>query len=219
MRALGSEIDLLHIPVLGTFLRWRHARTAAQAPFLALAGIVLFDGFTGAKLAPRNLAGVLPWVHWLGLVVLALLVGGNLFCFGCPFMLPSRLAKRLFPARRSWPARLRNKWLAAGMWLSHYGYHLLTGGLTLVPAFQGFFASLGLPLLGQPHWLVVTIISPEWRWLTPLTLDRIAGRRHRRRRTAWREVLPWAALAMALFGAGVWRMGQPMEMRGTAFLR
>jgi polyferredoxin len=107
--------DLLRVPVLGTFLRWRHARTLAQVLFLGLATVIILDGLFGPQLAPRNLAGVLPWVHWRGFVVLALLVAGNLFCFACPFMLPRRLAKRILPGDRPWPFPFGSKWLAAGV--------------------------------------------------------------------------------------------------------
>jgi ferredoxin len=58
---------------------------------------------------------VAPWVQWRGLVVLALLVVGNLFCMACPFMLPRRLAKRLLPGDRAWPVRLKGKWIALGL--------------------------------------------------------------------------------------------------------
>lgn len=59
------------------------------------------DNQFGPQLAPRNLAGVIPWVQWRGLIVLALLLAGNLFCMACPFMLTRQLAKRLFPASRA----------------------------------------------------------------------------------------------------------------------
>ena len=111
----ARPFDLTRVPVLGRFLRWRHARTAIQIPMLALSLALLYDGFFGPQLAPKNLAGVLPWVHWRGFVILALLVVGNLFCLGCPFMLPRRLAKRLLPANRAWPAWLRGKWVAIGL--------------------------------------------------------------------------------------------------------
>lgn len=104
--------DLTRWPLLGRYLRWKHARTAAQIVTLLFAGLIILDGFIGPSLAPRNLAGVLPWVHWRGLVVLALLIAGNLFCFACPFMLPRRLAKRLLPANRPWPRWIPGKWLA-----------------------------------------------------------------------------------------------------------
>jgi polyferredoxin len=83
-----------------------------QSLFLLVAVLVMVDGFWGPQLAPKNMAGVLPWVHWRGFVALALLVAGNLFCMACPFMLPRRLAKRLFKANRHWPRPLRTKWLA-----------------------------------------------------------------------------------------------------------
>lgn len=82
---------------------------------LILAGLIVLDGFIGPSRAPDNLAGVLPWVHWRGFVVLGLLVFGNLFCMGCPFMLTRRPAKRLLPAQLSWPAWLPGKWLAIGL--------------------------------------------------------------------------------------------------------
>lgn len=108
----GSRNDLQRWPILGRWLRWRHARTSAQVVLLILALLVLYDGFFGPPLAPKNLAGVLPWVHWRGLVVLALLLAGNLFCFACPFLLPRRLAQRVFRPRRAWPRWLPGKWLA-----------------------------------------------------------------------------------------------------------
>ena len=112
-----GQRDLLNLPVIGRFLRWKHARTSMQAVLLAVSALILFDGFWGPQLASKNLAGVLPWVHWRGFVVLALLIAGNLFCMACPFMLPRRLAKKLLPANRPWPKFIRSKWLAIGVLL------------------------------------------------------------------------------------------------------
>jgi ferredoxin len=82
---------------------------------LGLAVLVILDGLFGPQLAPKNMAGILPWVHWRGFVALALLVAGNLFCMACPFMLPRRLAKRWFAGKGHWPRVLRSKWLALGI--------------------------------------------------------------------------------------------------------
>lgn len=114
-RIRRQPIDLLAVPVLGRFLRWRHARTCVQVPLLLLSLLVLDDGFFGPTLAPMNLAGVLPWVQWRGFLVLGLVTVGNLFCMACPFMLPRRLAKRFLPANRTWPRWLRLKWLAIAL--------------------------------------------------------------------------------------------------------
>jgi polyferredoxin len=107
-----SGFDLLRAPLLSRFLRWRHARLAFQIPALALAGLVIYDGLTGPQVAPMNLAGVLPWIHWRGLAILALLAVGNVFCMACPFVLPRTLARRWLPQARSWPRWLRSKWPA-----------------------------------------------------------------------------------------------------------
>ncbi len=124
-------LDLLKVPIVGRFLRWRHARLCLQLPLLLLAIAVMVDGFTGPSAAPMNLAGVLPWIHWRGALILGLLVLGNLFCFGCPFVLPRLLARRWLHRRAAahgrarfshwtwplwtWPRWLRNKWLAVAL--------------------------------------------------------------------------------------------------------
>jgi cytochrome c oxidase assembly factor CtaG len=109
---LPRGFDLLRVPVLGRFLRWRHARLCLQLPLFALAGFLIFDGLRGPQVGAINLAGVLPWIHWRGLVILALLAAGNVFCLACPFLLPRTLARRWLPVGRSWPRWLRSKWVA-----------------------------------------------------------------------------------------------------------
>jgi cytochrome c oxidase assembly factor CtaG len=109
------SFDLLGVPILGRFLRWRRARLSLQLPLFVLAGVVIADGLFGPQIAPFNLAGVVPWIHWRGLVVLALLVAGNFFCTACPFLLPRTLARKWLPARHAWPRLLRSKWLAVAL--------------------------------------------------------------------------------------------------------
>lgn len=107
--------DLLDRPLIGHFLRWRHARLSVQSVLFALALVVVADGLWGPQASPLNLAGVLPWIHWRGLVVLALLVAGNLFCMACPFVLPARILRRWVTPRRRWPRALRSKWIAVAL--------------------------------------------------------------------------------------------------------
>jgi polyferredoxin len=110
--APSRPLELLELPGVGRFLRWRHARAALQLPLLLIAILMVWDGLTGPQLAPKNLATVLTWVHYRGFVVLALLVAGNLFCMACPFMLVRNLARHLSRPTKMWPRRLRSKWLA-----------------------------------------------------------------------------------------------------------
>lgn len=109
------RFDLLRLPVLGRFLRWRHARLGMQLVLLVIASMVILDGLTGPQVGPMNLAGVLPWIHWRGFVILGLLSAGNLFCMACPFMLPRTVARRWLPQGWNWPRRLRSKWLAVAL--------------------------------------------------------------------------------------------------------
>jgi cytochrome c oxidase assembly factor CtaG len=101
------------------WLRWRFrlpsVRRAAQVAMLLVAIAVMADGFFGRQIAPLNLAGTLPWIHWRALSILALLVVGNLFCMACPFTLVRDWGRKLLPATLRWPRRLRNKWLPAGL--------------------------------------------------------------------------------------------------------
>ena len=119
------RLDLLHAPLIGPLLRWKHNRTVAQFILFALAAAIIIDGLFGSPLAAKNVATVSAWVHYRGLVVLALLLVGNLFCAACPFILPRKLAKWVGRPTRRWPRALRNKWLAlAGLVLIIYSYEL-----------------------------------------------------------------------------------------------
>ncbi len=106
--------DVLQLPLIGRVLRWRWGRLVLQIPLAIIALLLVIDGFTGPQTASRNLATVTPWIHYRGLVVIALLLAGNLFCMGCPFTIPRTLAKRFSLPGRRFPRFLRNKWLAIG---------------------------------------------------------------------------------------------------------
>jgi ferredoxin len=111
--------DVMTWPIAGRFLKWRRARLALQIPLFLIAALIVFDGLVGPQLPPKNLATVAVWLHYRGVVVLALLVAGNLFCMACPFMLPRRAGRwvreRLHGGGRQWPRALRNKWLTVGL--------------------------------------------------------------------------------------------------------
>lgn len=115
--------DLISVLGLRRLLRWRYARLLFQLPLALLALLVLIDGFGGVQLAPRNLATTTVWLHYRGLVVIALLMVGNLFCSACPLMLtrgPARLLKRLLPSELRWPTALRSKALVIALLLAFF---------------------------------------------------------------------------------------------------
>lgn len=117
-RSLTPEFDLLRVPALGHFLKWRHSRTLLQIPLLLVSVIMILQGLFGPALAPKNLATVLTWVHFRGALVLVLLCAGNFFCLACPFMLVRNAARRFVKPWMNWPQALRNKWVAIGLFVS-----------------------------------------------------------------------------------------------------
>ena len=110
VRPSRPGFDALRLPILGPFLRWRQARLALQIVSTCLAGVVIADGLFGTQVAAMNLAGIVPWIHWRGFLILSLLAVGNVSCMACPFLVPRTLARRWLPAGLRWPRRLRGKW-------------------------------------------------------------------------------------------------------------
>jgi len=92
-----ASIDLISLPIIGSILRWPHFRRSIQAVMFLLAMIVIVDGLFGPQMGAMNLAGVLPWTHWRGLSVIALLAVGNVFCMACPFNFVRDLGRRCYP--------------------------------------------------------------------------------------------------------------------------
>lgn len=139
------SFDLMRVPVLGACLRRGWVRRAVQWTLLVLAALLVLHGFLGPALAPKNLATVLVWVHYRGFLIFSLLFAGNLFCYGCPLLLPRDWVRRHVRPARRWPRALRRKWLATALFVGVlFAYELYdlwadprwTAGLIL-----GYFAA------------------------------------------------------------------------------
>jgi ferredoxin len=113
-----SDFDLLRVPGVGRFLKWRHSRTLLQIPLLLVSVVMILQGLFGPQLAPKNLATVLSWVHFRGALVLVLLGAGNFFCLACPFMAVRNAARRFFKPWMNWPRALRNKWASVALFVA-----------------------------------------------------------------------------------------------------
>src|SRR5262249_23714013 len=107
----------LRQPIIGPLLRWPGTRRIAQLGVLLIVVAVIVDGLFGPQIGPMNLAGVVPWVHWRGIVIIGVLVAGNVFCYACPFMLPRTISRALFGGlgKYAWPRWLRTKWFAVAL--------------------------------------------------------------------------------------------------------
>ena len=110
--------DVLRWPVVGRALRWRHLRTITQIVLLLLAAVIVAHGLFGPDLAPKNLATVLTWIHYRGLLIGALLAAGNVFCGVCPMVFVRDLGRRVHRPARHWPRWLRRKWGALALFIA-----------------------------------------------------------------------------------------------------
>ncbi len=108
-------MNILRLPLVGSFLRWRYARPTLQLLLLLISLAVVLHGLFGPQLAPRNLATVLTSIHWRGFLIVAIVAVGNLFCTGCPMVLARDVSRRFFHPALRWPRRLRGKWLGVAL--------------------------------------------------------------------------------------------------------
>jgi hypothetical protein len=112
-----------------------------------------------------------------------------------------------------------------GIWLAHYGFHFLTGCLTVIPVAQNaVLQTLGRPLLGDPIWqlggLPKSVVIPMemgflvlglvGSWIVAWSVARELSPRR-----VWSSFVPWGLIHSMLFAFAVWIMNQPMDMRGT----
>lgn len=114
--------------------------------------------------------------------------------------------------------------LGFGVWLSHYGFHFLTGLYTFIPVTQSALAGAGWPVLGEPLWHLAGL--PE-RVVYPLELGLLGLGLLGSLLTAYRLAeddaaahprrvfAAWASVCVLLWASALWLLSQPMEMRGT----
>jgi hypothetical protein len=157
--------DVLHWPAVGRALRWRWGRLAAQLALLAVASLMIYDGFSGDPIAAANLSTILGWVEYRGLILIGLLLVGNVFCFACPFTLLRTLAVRLSLRGPRWPRILRTKWLSLAalalfFWLYEWADLWARPSLTAWLIIIYFGLSFGLEALFHE--------SPFCKWLCPI---------------------------------------------------
>jgi hypothetical protein len=118
--------------------------------------------------------------------------------------------------------------IGLGIWVAHYGFHLLTGVATIVPVVQSAVVDVfGRALLGTPLWGWVGV-QPGATF--PIQLGCVvlgaAGSLAMVQAIAQRDepvrpalaAAPWLAVVMLIAATALWILSQPMEMRAVSFL-
>jgi hypothetical protein len=117
--------------------------------------------------------------------------------------------------------------VAFAIWFAHYGFHFVTGALSIIPAAQSFLIDHGIFLFGEtPNWQLSTILP--FSWLLPLELlcvilgfagsYLVLGEIGKREKSSFAAQLPWLFLLLGIAAAAIYLFTLPMEMRGTAFM-
>jgi ferredoxin len=118
--------------------------------------------------------------------------------------------------------------IGLGIWVAHYGFHLLTGMLTIVPVVQSaMIDASGRALLGDPLW--------GWVGLQPgavfpfqlgcvmlgaagsLAIVHAISQRDHASRPALASA-SWLAVVLLIAATALWILSQPMEMRAVSVL-
>jgi cytochrome c oxidase assembly factor CtaG/polyferredoxin len=107
--------------------------------------------------------------------------------------------------------------VGVAMWAAHLLYHFVTGWNAPWTAVQRIISSsFAVTAPFVPAWLTSAqiLLLNAGLLLTLYVAWRVARQYAPRLRTAAAILMPWAALACALYGAGIWILFQPMQMRG-----
>ncbi len=120
-----------------------------------------------------------------------------------------------------------------GMWAAHYGFHFMTGALTMVPVVQSFLADVGL-YAAQVRWDLGPLVPQAWLFPIEAVLLYLGAtgsivaavqiatndpaRSDATPAQALAAALPWIGVVLLMLGFGIWIMLQPMEMRGTLMM-
>ena len=119
--------------------------------------------------------------------------------------------------------------IGLGIWVAHYGFHLITGALTIVPVVQSAVVDAsGHALLGGPFW--------GWVGLQPgavfpiqlgcvllgavgsLAMVQAISQRDQPSGAAALASAPWLAVVLLIATTALWILSQPMEMRAVSVL-
>ncbi len=133
------RMDILRLPGIGRFLRWRWLQPIIEVPMLALFILVIIVGIWGTQEPSQNLATMLIWVYWWSLVIFSFLFVGRIWCMVCPLGAAGEWTnRRVGTMGKRWPRALRN------LWIAHIFFIVLTGvdlviGIDILPRFTGIF--------------------------------------------------------------------------------
>lgn len=138
-----SKRDLLHMPLIGTFIRSRWYPGVFQYALLFLFALVLLWAFFGTVRASKNIATLVIWGLWWTLLPFAFLLFGRIWCGVCPLAKTGDLIQMCFKGHRRFPGAFLRRY---GIWIMISLFVLLTW-VDRISSFAGSPRATGILLL------------------------------------------------------------------------
>lgn len=216
--AIGTVVPMSEARLEGT--RSAIGRWSERSDFATLLMLLGAGGLANALLMTAPVVGWieglgLSWPRWIQAGTATVLMVGMIVS---PAALACLVGGRF---RTRWSGIAMDLWpMGVAVWLTHFGFHLVTGWASALPPLQRAAAEgVGMDL-GEPRWLAhCCASSPEW--LLPAMLGVLGGGVVGSLGLAWararRHALPAVADSVVILSwwlLAAWMALQPMQMRG-----
>jgi polyferredoxin len=113
----SGALNFLDIPLIKGLFLWKYIQPALQVPLLILLLVLIFLAMADIQDSGRNISAILIWTIWWAGIIFTFVLVGRLWCFMCPVGAFSEWTSRIFKPHRLFPLKLRNVWLANGMFV------------------------------------------------------------------------------------------------------
>ncbi len=226
-----DNVALVHIAPASTLTvdpyRSSIRRLSGRTDLAALALVIVFAAFVNAA---GMVSPVVMWehswharlgAHMMPLIVAVFVVTGAVFAPAVAVALCSWI-NRLSGEGRGSKGAIRFIFalvpVGFSMWIAHLLFHLITSGGQVVPVVRRLINGSipGVPAPYVPDWLtsLQLLVLGAGVLLSIYICWRIGKQLVACTRSALVMSAPWAALSCLLYGAGIWILFQPMQMRG-----
>jgi len=113
----SGALNFLDIPLIKGLFLWKYIQPAFQVPLLILLLVLIFLAMTDIQDSGRNISAILIWTIWWAGIIFTFVLVGRLWCFMCPVGAFAEWTSRIFKPHRLFPLKLRNVWIANGMFI------------------------------------------------------------------------------------------------------
>ncbi len=143
-----NRLDLFSYPKVKAALRSRFFRFSLQLFFVLIFAIVIIAGIFGNQNPALNIAPILTWTIWWGLLPVVIIFAGKIWCYVCPWDAASGWIEKLsfwkkssdgLSLNKKWPRIIRNISLATLLFIG-LTWVELGFGVTMKPRITAYLA-------------------------------------------------------------------------------